>query len=503
LSLGLILFLGVTSAGVVLSLATRRSAPALRAIATVGLICCALAALLVQPGEQLRVGEARLVATPYLRLWLASASLSFLVLHLLGLASAWQRNVPPAMFAGLATMAVALALTDHGSALLAAASGALLALGTTIVLPAPVAELRVAADALRATAASAALAVLGASWAVAGGPRPEPVIVLAAYLLVVAALVQRMGSIPLHLPEVRIVRSAPMSGVPLLVAWLPAAFAVVAVSWHQFAVVPLQPDLGAARQITLLIGAGTLVLAGVAALLQEDLANLVGYSIVQDGALVLLALAQSDPAGATAIRAWLLIFALVKTATAGLVLAIGALEGTRRVPDLVGWARRTPSLAIALAAIVVATYGWPGALPFQVRADLIGLSLPGPAGTLVLLCSLLPAIAFIRALWIGVRGTDRWRVLPPVAVPERPRLPASGFREEYEDRPAIVRERLARVGRVVLREIRWLPIAWGANRAPATALLGLLLALLPLALVVGLADLRGAAAGSPPIAAGR
>lgn len=501
--MGIVIYLAVTAAALVASLAARRWPVALRGLGTAGLLACAAASLLVEPGQQLHVGEARLVATPYLRLWLASASACFLLVHLLGLASAWQRNVPPAMFAGLAAMAVALSLTDHGAALLAAASGGLLALATTIVLPAPIAELRVAADALRATAASAALAVLGASWAVTGGPQPEPVILLAAYLLVVAALVQRMGAIPLHLPGVRIVRSAPLPGVPLLVAWLPAAFAVVAVSWHQFAVLPLQPDLGAARQVTLLVGIATLLLAGVAALFQEDLASLVGYSVVQDGALVLLALAQSEPAGATAIRAWLLLFALVKSATVGLVLAIAALEGTRRLPELVGWARRAPPLAIGLGAVLVATYGWPGALPFDVRADLIHVSLPGPVGTLVLLGSLLPAVAFMRTLWIGLRGRAAWRALPPVALPERSPLPPTAFREEYEDMPAVVRERLLRAGRLLLREVRWLPRAWDANRGPATAVLGLALALLPLALVVGLGGIEEAAAGPPPVVAGR
>jgi NADH:ubiquinone oxidoreductase subunit 2 (subunit N) len=500
---GLLLFLGATAAGLVLSLATHRRPAALRTVATVGLVVCALAALLVEPGQQLHLGEARLVATAYLRLWLLSASLSFLVLHLLGLTSAWQRNVPPAMFAGLATMAVALSLTDHRAALLAAASGALLALATTIVLPAPLAELRVAADALRATAASAALAVLGASWAVAGGPRQEPTIFVAAYVLVVVALVQRMGAIPLHLQEVRIVRSAPLSGVPLLVAWLPAAFAVVAVNWHQFAVLPLQPDLGAARQLTLIFGIATIVLAGLAALAQEDLASLTGYSVVQDGALVLLALSEAEPVGATAIRAWLLLFALVKTATAGIVLAIATLEGTRRLPELVGWARRSPILGVGLAAAVIATYGWPGALSFQVRVELIGASMPGPIGIAVLFCSLLPAIGFLRVIWIGLRGREPWRGLSPIRLPARPPLPESGFREEYEDMPAIARERAAWAVRALARELRWLPLAWDANRATATAILGLLLSLLPLALVLGIGDLRGAAAGPPPVVAGR
>lgn len=47
-----------------------------------------------------------------------------------------------------------------------------------------------------------------------------------------------------------------------------------------------------------------------------------------------------------------------------------------------------------------------------------------------------------------------------------------------------------------------MPAFWAANRTLAAALLVLLLALMPAALALGIGDLRGVAAGPPPIAAG-
>jgi NADH:ubiquinone oxidoreductase subunit 2 (subunit N) len=522
-------FLAVTAVGVVLCLTTRRSPEVTRVIAAVGLLAAAVTALLIGPGDQLTIGGARIVATPFLVLWIASASASLLLLHLLSLVTDWQRNVPLVTFAGLAAIAGALALTDLASALLVAASGALLALATTIRLPASMAELRWAGDSLRLTSASAALALLAAGWTAAGEPGRAPIVVAVAYLLLVAALVQRMGAVPLHLANVHAVRGAPLAGVPLLIAWLPAAFAVVALSWHQFAVLPLQPELGPARDLALVLGLATIILAGVAALLQEDLATMLGYTVAQDGAFVLLALAQSEPSGSTLIRAWLLVFALTKTATVGLILALAAAEGTRRLPELAGWARRIPLLAGALLLIIVGTYGLPGLLPFQMRIELIADAVGGPVGFGVLVVAFAPAVALARLLAVGLRtvgagaaalsdaagsttsADEGWAGSTRVtvsnwqrwlALPERPALPPSSFREEYEDEPAIYRERARRAALVALREVRYLPTFWAANRTLAAALLVLLLALMPAALVVGIGDLRGAAAGPPPIAAG-
>jgi NADH:ubiquinone oxidoreductase subunit 2 (subunit N) len=518
-------FFVVTAAGVVLCLGTRRSPEATRVIAAAGLLVAALTAMLISPGDQLTIGGARIVATHYLVLWAASASVSLLLLHLLSLVTDWQRNVPLVTFAGLAAMAGALALTDLASALLVAASGALLALATTIRLPASMAELRWAGDSLRLTSASAALALLAAGWTAAGDPGRTPLVLTVAYLLLVAALVQRMGAVPLHLANVHAVRGAPLAGVPLLIAWLPATFAVVALSWHQFAVLPFQPELGPARDLALVLGLATIILAGVAALLQEDLAAMLGYTVAQDGAFVLLALAQAEPSGSSLIRAWLLLFALAKTATVGLILALAASEGTRRLPELAGWARRTPLLAVALVLIIVGTYGLPGLVPFQVRIELIGEAVGGPLGFALLLVALAPAVGFARLLVIGLRGmgttaADRavaagsatpaeeswagssrvtlaaWRRW--VALPERPALPPTSFREEYEDEPAIYRERARRAALVALREVRYLPAFWAANRALAAGLLVLLLALIPIVLTIGIGDLRGAAAGPPP-----
>ena len=63
--------------------------------------------------------------------------------------------------------------------------------------------------------------------------------------------------------------------------------------------------------------------------------------------------------------------------------------------------------------------------------------------------------------------------------------------------------RLAREALQQLRaRVRLLELAWAENRALVAASLVLLLALLPLALALGVGDLRGAARGPSPIALG-
>jgi hypothetical protein len=220
-------------------------------------------------------------------------------------------------------------------------------------------------------------------------------------------------------------------------------------------------------------------------------------------------LAQPEPSGVTALRTWLLLFCLTKTAAIGLLLGLTELEGTRRIPELAGWLRRTPLMGAAVLLLLLGSYGLPGLLPFQTRQEILALAVGGPLGWLLLLVSLLPAVGLARLLVVGVRrwrspevgpgGWRRWLALPALAP-----APASAeFREEYEDAPAIYRERLRRAGATLVRNARYVPEVWSLNRRPATAVLVLLLALIPAALALGAGDLRGAASGPPPIAAGR
>ncbi len=65
---------------------------------------------------------------------------------------------------------------------------------------------------------------------------------------------------------------------------------------------------------------------------------------------MMLGLAVLDPAAWQPTRTWILVFVVVKTAFAAWAVAIRTRFATRRIPELDGWARRSPALAVALAS---------------------------------------------------------------------------------------------------------------------------------------------------------
>ena len=494
----------MTALGAVLVLAVRSHPSRRRTAATAALAASFLAAVLLPPEFELRVGDGRLVGTPYLRLWLVLETAAFLALHVLGLATSWQRNAPLAMLGALATTAVALAATDVAAGLLVVAAGALVAIVASLLLPVSMPAVRLAADGLRGAALSAAVAVVGAGWVSAAGPSAAPELVAIGFTLMALALVLRMGVLPAHGTSARTAQTAPLVAVPVLVAWLPAAFAALVVSWQDGVVQPLAVELGPVRGLAVVAAVVTVVVTGVASLVQEDVAHIVSYSIVQDAAFVVFALGGAGPA-APAARTWLLLFALVKTASVALTLGLAATFGTRRITDLQGWARRAPPLALALLATLVATYGWPGLLPFEARAQLVEQSIGSPAGLLVLLAGLLPAVAFVRLLVTGLRRPTRAVAAAPSLVPVP--VPVTRFRRPAEvvrggPWSAFLQARRRLIALAALRREE-ATLLWRLNRAPIAVALVVVLAVLPLALGAGLGDMRAASASAPPLAAGR
>ena len=91
---------------------------------------------------------------------------------------------------------------------------------------------------------------------------------------------------------------------------------------------------------------------------------------------MMLGLAVLDPSAWQPTRTWILIFVVVKTAFAAWAVAARTRYRTRSIPDLGGWGRRSPVLAISFGLIVLATIGLPGSSSsWDVRARLVDLSM--------------------------------------------------------------------------------------------------------------------------------
>jgi NADH:ubiquinone oxidoreductase subunit 2 (subunit N) len=301
----------------------------------------------------------------------------------------------------------------------------------------------------------------------------QPAVFGLAYLAFAVAVAIRFGAIPFHIWAARLADVVPETTLPILTALAPASLAVVALAWTDASVTPLLVDLGAARAIVLAIAIASIILAAVAAFVQDDIEHVLGYSIVGDAGVVILALAALDPEAWAPARIWILAFVVARGAFAAWTAGVRAGFWTGRVADLRGWARRSPILAAAFILVVVAGVGFPGLVAFDARRSIVDLALDGTLATIVLLGTLAPLAYYGRLMAIGLAPADH--VLEPI--------------EAWRPRMAPYDRRAKR---------RWLRTTWDANRAFSTASVALLLGLLALATSAGAFGGPAAAAGLPP-----
>jgi hypothetical protein len=163
-----------------------------------------------------------------------------------------------------------------------------------------------------------------------------------------------------------------------------------------------------------------------------------------------------------------------RSAFAAWVVAIHGGFGTRRLPELTGWARRAPVLGISLVLIAIASIGWPGFVAWQARSSLIQLALPGPIGLLVTIAPIGAVAIYGRIVLFGIGQPG-----PAVAEGrgERPRWPAPLTRRPMVAVAGTERavERISHTLADLLDILRVLPAAGRTNRVPLAALAVLLL----------------------------
>jgi NADH:ubiquinone oxidoreductase subunit 2 (subunit N) len=416
-------FLAVAFGAGALSLLTRRSALVSGAIGVAGLMLAALVAMGIDADDTMTIGGGKLVGSAYLRLFVTLGSIVALTLAILGFATTTHRHAPGVLLGGIGAAGLALALPDARIAVLAASAGGLIGILVTVAAPATARSVVVASRELRAIAVAGVLAVLAAAWIgrSLGELAAEPAVFGMAYLGFAAAVAIRFGAIPFHFWAARLADAAPEVTLPMLMAWSPAAFAVVALAWADQSVAPLVLPLAAERGLILAVGAVSIVLGSVAAWIQDDLEHVVGYLIIADAGVAILGLAALQPEAWEPARTWVLSFVVVRSAFAAWAVALRSAFGTRRIPDLRGWAIRAPGLGVAFVVIAVAGIAWPGLASWNARATLIDLTLDGPFYLLVTLGALAPIAVYGRLAMVGLeRPAERLGT----GFVERPALPA-------------------------------------------------------------------------------
>lgn len=443
-----------------------------------------LAIALAMPAEEsLVVGGVGIVVTPLVREMAVAWSAGLAVLGLLEFAVGGRPTVVGPSLIGLAVAGMALATRDPASSIAALAAGGVAAMvvpGLHGWLDGPASPSRLATTS-RVTLAVVASALLGLTviaWGASpAGPLgggaiigfdPEGRLTLGmALVAIVAAVAIRCGLIPLHVWAARFMEGVSPLAIPAAFAWGSAAFVLTALDWSQVALGPAAAG-DAERLLIIGLGLASVLLGGLAAMFHDDIEHVLGYSILSDAGVAVLAFASLEPEAAAAARDWLVASAMVKTALAAWAAVVRATYGGHRLAELGGWARHSPALGLAFTGILVAAIGLPGMALFDARAGLVGGSLPGLGTIIALGVTLMPAIYLGRIALAGLAPITAAVAGGPAGRPRWSGGRAGGWS-----------------GGPRLQAIRAVPAELRANRAPLMALGVVILAAMALVTAIG------------------
>jgi len=419
-------FLAVAIVGAVIA-TLLRDIRRLGTIAGLGAVVVALAAAcFINPDTPLSIGGGALAGSDHLRLVLTLCLAGGLLVLVVARLATWQPSAPGALLGGAAGIGLALGLAGTPPGLLGAAAATIAASVLALGSPAAPSRIRALARELRGAATSLVIGLIAAGIMPGAAPAPgavpaEPAAAALVLLGMALVVAHRFGAIPLHARVSRLADAAPSGALPILAAWLPAAWGLVILGWAPAALGPSSAGLGLERGLVVTLALATLLLGTVAALIQDEVEHVVAYTIVADAGVALLALAALDPAARDAARAWVLVFATTRTAMIGWTIAFRAAFGTGRLRDTTGWLRRAPALGVALTGILVAAVAWPGLLAWDARLTILQSATAGPALLLAYAGSLGTGAAICRVL---VVGGGRPSAIVAGSLGELPRLPA-------------------------------------------------------------------------------
>jgi formate hydrogenlyase subunit 3/multisubunit Na+/H+ antiporter MnhD subunit len=216
------------------------------------------------------------------------------------------------------------------------------------------------------------------------------------------AVAARWGLLPFHVRVSRLTDLVPPETLPLLLAWVAVPLTVVAIAMVDRLVTPLPIPLDGERALLVVVALASMVGAALAAFFHDDLRHAVAYVVVAEAGLLVLAIAAFDPDAWGAGRSWIVVLAASKTALLAWSAVTEDRFGTRSVPDLRGWIRRSPFLAVGLVLTAVATIGLPGWIAYDARTTLASLGAGAPWDVVLVIASVLTLPVYGRLLVVGV-----------------------------------------------------------------------------------------------------
>lgn len=191
-----------------------------------------------------------------------------------------------------------------------------------------------------------------------------------AVALVMVGLAFKMGAVPAHawVPDVAEGAPAPVAAFLTVAAKVGALVALARLAW-------LLPEAEIAwRPLVALLAAATMTLGNLAALWQDDVRRLLGWSSVSQtgyGLMAVVALGRSDLA-VPSLLFFLVAYALANLAAFGVVVALRGLTDRAAYRGL---ARTRPLLAAALVVSFLSFIGIPPLAGFTAKLALFGAAI--------------------------------------------------------------------------------------------------------------------------------
>lgn len=227
-----------------------------------------------------------------------------------------------------------------------------------------------------------------AAYAGLKGARLSDALALAGLMLVLTGLLFKLGAVPAHPWVPDVAEGAPAPAAAFLTT-VPKIAATVAL----FRLVGLFPPEGALRLLVALIAAATMTLGNLAALWQDDVRRLIGWSSVSQAGYALMAVAVADLAE-DALPALLVFVEVYALATIAAFAVVAHLRGRTALADYEGLLRLRPWPVAALIVAFLSLVGIPPLAGFIGKFALFLAVIKGGYAWLAILALANSAVSF-------------------------------------------------------------------------------------------------------------